>query len=86
MTSKDKRPPLIVLGIDAGDHRFIQEWADEGHLPAINSIMKGGFSGRTSGHQSSSQSTAAGYPYSAGFRGGSTVTTTSGSSSPEPTG
>ena len=49
MTSKEKRHPLIVLGIDAGDHRFIQEWAAEGHLPAISSIMKGGFTGRTAG-------------------------------------
>ena len=49
MTSKEKRPPLIVLGIDAGDHRFIQEWAAEGHLPAISSIIEDGFSGRTAG-------------------------------------
>ncbi|MEZ4548734.1 MAG: hypothetical protein R3B51_13940 [Thermodesulfobacteriota bacterium] len=37
-----------MLGIDAGDHRFIQEYGYS-TLPAINSIMEGGFSGRIAG-------------------------------------
>lgn len=49
MSPKNKKPQLIVLGVDAGDHRFIEEWVAEGRLPAIGSVMKGGFSGRTAG-------------------------------------
>lgn len=49
MATEGKTPPLIVLGIDAGDPGFIEEWAAEGHLPAIASIMKSGFYGRTAG-------------------------------------
>lgn len=35
-------PPLIILGLDAGDPFFIREWAREGHLPTIASIMECG--------------------------------------------
>lgn len=49
MTPDMRRPPLVIIGIDAGDPAFIQEWADEGHLPNIASVMKSGFWGRTAG-------------------------------------
>lgn len=49
MAIKTKFPPLIVLGLDAGDPGFIQRWAQEGSLPTIASIMERGCWGRTSG-------------------------------------
>ncbi len=49
MATDIKSPPLLTIGIDAGDPVFIEEWADQGHLPNIASIMKNGFWGRTSG-------------------------------------
>jgi predicted AlkP superfamily phosphohydrolase/phosphomutase len=49
MTPDRKCPPLVVIGIDAGDPEFIEEWAGEGHLPNIASVMKSGFWGKTSG-------------------------------------
>ncbi len=44
-----KSPPLVIIGLDAGDPDFIQKWAEEGYLPAIASIMKRGLSGKTAG-------------------------------------
>jgi predicted AlkP superfamily phosphohydrolase/phosphomutase len=35
-------PPLVILGLDAGDPQLIEEWAREGHLPTIASIMERG--------------------------------------------
>lgn len=49
MTPETKRPPLLVIGLDAGDPRFIEEWVGQGHLPNISSIMKRGIWGRTAG-------------------------------------
>jgi predicted AlkP superfamily phosphohydrolase/phosphomutase len=49
MTMNTKTPPLVILGLDAGDFDFIQCWAQEGHLPTIASIMKQGCWGRTAG-------------------------------------
>lgn len=49
MTSETKRPPLLIIGLDAGDPRFIEEWVGQGHLPNISSIMKSGIWGRTTG-------------------------------------
>ncbi len=42
-------PPLVILGLDAGDPSFIQRWAQEGYLPMIASIMERGCWGRTGG-------------------------------------
>ncbi len=44
-----KKNPLVILGLDAGDPDFIQQWAQQGYLPTIASIMKRGFWGKTSG-------------------------------------
>ena len=44
-----KAPPLIILGIDAGDPVFIRRWAAQGYLPAIASIMERGCWARTAG-------------------------------------
>jgi len=49
MTEDIKSHPLLVIGIDAGDPVFIEEWANEGRLPAIASVMKNGIWGRTGG-------------------------------------
>ncbi len=49
MTPDKERPPLVIIGLDAGDPIFIEEWADQGHLPNISSIMKTGLWGRTAG-------------------------------------
>lgn len=42
-------PPLVVLGLDAGDPGFIAAWAAEGRLPTIARIMGRGAWGRTVG-------------------------------------
>lgn len=44
-----RTPPLVILGIDAGDSDFIQRWTAEGYLPTIHSIMQRGCWGRTVG-------------------------------------
>jgi predicted AlkP superfamily phosphohydrolase/phosphomutase len=49
MTPDKERPPLVIIGIDAGDPVFIEEWVDQGHLPNISSVMKTGLWGRTTG-------------------------------------
>lgn len=49
MTHETKRPPLVIIGIDAGDPQFIEEWAGQGHLPNISSVMNRGFWGGTAG-------------------------------------
>ncbi|MGH7807211.1 MAG: alkaline phosphatase family protein [Thermodesulfobacteriota bacterium] len=49
MTRNTSRPPLVILGVDAGDPDFIQKWAQEGYMPTIASIMKRGCWGRTAG-------------------------------------
>jgi predicted AlkP superfamily phosphohydrolase/phosphomutase len=42
-------PPLIILGIDAGDPTLIERWAREGYLPTVASIMERGSWGKTCG-------------------------------------
>ena len=42
-------PPLVILGLDAGDPDFIVRWAQEGYLPTIASIMDRGCWAKTSG-------------------------------------
>jgi predicted AlkP superfamily phosphohydrolase/phosphomutase len=49
MTYTPPRPPLVVIGLDAGDPHQIRKWADEGHLPAIKSILDRGCHAITSG-------------------------------------
>ena len=49
MTVDLRSPPLIVLGLDAGDPNFIQRWAEEGYLPTISKVMKRGCWARTTG-------------------------------------
>nr|MBA2451181.1 alkaline phosphatase family protein [Chloroflexota bacterium] len=41
--------PLVILGLDAGDHGLIERWAREGYLPTIASIMQRGCWGKTAG-------------------------------------
>jgi predicted AlkP superfamily phosphohydrolase/phosphomutase len=49
MKPDKERPPLVIIGIDAGDPLFIEEWVDQGHLPNIASVMRTGVWGRTAG-------------------------------------
>ncbi|NET90085.1 MAG: hypothetical protein F6K45_18645, partial [Kamptonema sp. SIO1D9] len=49
MTSNIKSSPLIILGLDAGDPDWIENWAKAGYLPNIRSIMEKGCWGRTTG-------------------------------------
>lgn len=49
MQADAKAPPLIILGIDAGDPVFIRRWAAQGYLPAMASIMERGCWARTAG-------------------------------------
>lgn len=49
MAADTKASPLVILGLDAGDPRFIQRWAQEGYLPTIASTMKRGCWGQTAG-------------------------------------
>ncbi len=42
-------PPLVVLGLDAGDPELLLRWACEGHLPRLAGILERGCWGRTSG-------------------------------------
>src|SRR5689334_8126218 len=49
MSDEKKTPPLVIIGLDAGDPGFIQQWVHEGHLPAIASLMERGCWGQTSG-------------------------------------
>src|SRR5262245_59874127 len=44
-----KNAPLIILAIDAGDVRLIQQWVGEGHLPTFSRFMQKGSWGTTVG-------------------------------------
>ena len=44
-----KSPPLLVIGLDAGDPNLMLQWAAEGHMPALASILKRGCHGKTGG-------------------------------------
>lgn len=41
--------PVVIIGLDAGDPDFIEQWASEGQLPTIAGLMKRGCWGRTAG-------------------------------------
>jgi predicted AlkP superfamily phosphohydrolase/phosphomutase len=47
--NEKETPPLVILGIDAGDPGFIEQWAREGYLPTIASIMERGCWAQTGG-------------------------------------
>lgn len=49
MAPDSPRTPLLILGLDAGDPRFIEHWARRGDLPAIASVMERGAWARTGG-------------------------------------
>lgn len=49
MKEQDGGAPLIVLGIDAGDPELITQWALDGTLPVIDSIMRRGCYAKTAG-------------------------------------
>ena len=41
--------PLVVFGLDVGDSDYLNQWAREGYLPVLASLMERGAWGRTSG-------------------------------------
>jgi predicted AlkP superfamily phosphohydrolase/phosphomutase len=49
MDTKIGTPPLVIVGLDAGDPERLLQWAAEGHLPTIASLMERGCWGRTAG-------------------------------------
>lgn len=49
MAADMKTPPLVILGLDAGDPGFIRSWVQEGYLPTIASVMERGCWGQTAG-------------------------------------
>lgn len=49
MAQPDRAPPLVIVGIDAADPELLERWTRDGHLPAIESIMRRGCWGITSG-------------------------------------
>jgi predicted AlkP superfamily phosphohydrolase/phosphomutase len=49
MAKDMKTPPLVIFGLDGGDAGFIQQWAQEGYLPTIASIMQRGCRGQIGG-------------------------------------
>ena len=51
MATNIRTPPLVIIGLDAGDPDLIQHWGAEGHLPTITTIMNQGCWGRTSGSE-----------------------------------
>jgi predicted AlkP superfamily phosphohydrolase/phosphomutase len=49
MEAKANTSPLVIIGVDAGDVKFITRWVQEGYLPSIASIMQRGCWGQTTG-------------------------------------
>ena len=49
MSKANHSPPLLIVGIDAGDSEYIRRWAQDGHLPTIASIMEQGCWGHIGG-------------------------------------
>jgi predicted AlkP superfamily phosphohydrolase/phosphomutase len=49
MATKPNTTPLVILAYDAGDLEFLLSWAREGYLPTLDSILKRGCWGRTTG-------------------------------------
>lgn len=48
MSDKTQGAPLVIVGFDSGDPRLLRQWAEEGHLPALSSLMGRGCWARTS--------------------------------------
>lgn len=44
-----ERLPLVVLGFDVGDPRWLRRWAEEGRLPTLASVMERGAWAETTG-------------------------------------
>ncbi|MEJ2153335.1 MAG: alkaline phosphatase family protein, partial [Gemmatimonadota bacterium] len=42
-------PPLVILGLDVGDPKWLERWVSEGYLPTLASIIERGVSARTTG-------------------------------------
>lgn len=49
MSEENQCGPLLIVGFDAGDPHLLQQWAEEGHLPTLASIMKRGCWAETCG-------------------------------------
>jgi len=49
MAAKPNASPLVILAYDAGDLDFLLNWAREGYLPTLQSILERGCWGRTAG-------------------------------------
>lgn len=49
MAIDTKSPPLVIIGLDAGDPHFIKQWSEEGYMPTIASIMERGCWSQTAG-------------------------------------
>ena len=49
MNQQGKPAPLVVLVLDSGDAEWIEQWADEGHLHTIKSLLKRGVQSRLTG-------------------------------------
>src|SRR3954470_4169840 len=46
--AESERSPLVILGFDSGDPRFLRRWAEEGYLPTLASLMARGCWAETS--------------------------------------
>ena len=33
---------ILVIGLELGDGRFLHQWAEEGHLPALAALIDAG--------------------------------------------
>src|SRR4051812_8293691 len=49
MSAGDRVKPLVILGVDGGDPKWLRRWASEGRLPNIGRIMARGCWGETGG-------------------------------------
>ncbi|HEY7532775.1 MAG TPA: hypothetical protein VH681_08385, partial [Nitrospiraceae bacterium] len=49
MTNDIQTPPLVIFGLDGADAGLIQQWAQEGYLPTIASVMQRGCLGQIGG-------------------------------------
>jgi len=47
--TENKSAPLVVLGLDGGDPDLLVQWAREGYLPTLASVMKRGCWAKTGG-------------------------------------
>lgn len=49
------RPPLVAVALDAADPDLLLEWAAEGYLPTLRSVLEAGWWGRTGGAELESE-------------------------------